>query len=116
MTATDEQHRRITGKIVIATHNAGKLREMHELLSLYGVEAEIRGSNADARRAAIEGGPAYRHAFAEGVLIADEDFRTHVRFGDTDLPDWQASDFQTCGLLARAMTAPPDLDAERLYA
>jgi XTP/dITP diphosphohydrolase len=32
-------HRQITGKLVIATHNAGKLREMRELLSLYGIEA-----------------------------------------------------------------------------
>lgn len=36
-------HRRITGKLVIATHNAGKLREMRELLSLYGVEAVSAG-------------------------------------------------------------------------
>ncbi len=32
-------HRPITGKLVIATHNAGKLREMRELLALYGIEA-----------------------------------------------------------------------------
>jgi XTP/dITP diphosphohydrolase len=31
--------RRLTGKIVIATHNAGKLREMRELLAPYGIEA-----------------------------------------------------------------------------
>jgi XTP/dITP diphosphohydrolase len=36
-------HRQIAGKIVIATHNAGKLREMRELLSLYGVEAVSAG-------------------------------------------------------------------------
>ena len=30
-------HRRIAGRLVIATHNAGKLREMRELLSTYGV-------------------------------------------------------------------------------
>ena len=36
-------HRPITGKLVIATHNAGKLREMRELLSLYGVEAVSAG-------------------------------------------------------------------------
>ena len=33
------QHRRITGKLVIATHNPGKLVEMRELLAPYGVEA-----------------------------------------------------------------------------
>ncbi len=32
-------HRRLTGRLVIATHNAGKLREMQELLAPYGVEA-----------------------------------------------------------------------------
>jgi len=33
------QHRRITGKLVIATHNPGKLAEMRELLAPHGVEA-----------------------------------------------------------------------------
>lgn len=33
------QHRRITGRLVIATHNPGKLAEMRELLAPYGVEA-----------------------------------------------------------------------------
>ncbi|MFL6808587.1 MAG: RdgB/HAM1 family non-canonical purine NTP pyrophosphatase [Bradyrhizobium canariense] len=32
-------HRRITGKLVIATHNPGKLVEMRELLAPHGVEA-----------------------------------------------------------------------------
>ena len=32
-------HRQITGRLVIATHNPGKLVEMRELLSMYGVEA-----------------------------------------------------------------------------
>lgn len=36
-------HRPITGTLVIATHNAGKLREMRELLSLYGVGAVSAG-------------------------------------------------------------------------
>jgi XTP/dITP diphosphohydrolase len=36
-------HRRIAGKIVIATHNAGKLRELRELLSPYGIEAVSAG-------------------------------------------------------------------------
>jgi XTP/dITP diphosphohydrolase len=31
--------RRITGRVVIATHNPGKLREMRELLAPYGIEA-----------------------------------------------------------------------------
>src|SRR5271154_774694 len=37
------QHRRITGKLVIATHNPGKLAEMRELLAPYGVEAISAG-------------------------------------------------------------------------
>jgi XTP/dITP diphosphohydrolase len=32
-------HRRITGRLVIATHNPGKLAEMRDLLSGYGIEA-----------------------------------------------------------------------------
>ena len=32
-------HRRITGRLVIATHNPGKLAEMRDLLSIYGIEA-----------------------------------------------------------------------------
>lgn len=35
--------RRLTGRVVIATHNAGKLREMNELLAPYGVEAVSAG-------------------------------------------------------------------------
>lgn len=35
--------RRLEGKIVIATHNAGKLREMRELLAPYGIEAVSAG-------------------------------------------------------------------------
>src|ERR1700693_4152124 len=36
-------HRRITGKLVIATHNPGKLAEMRELLAPHGVEAISAG-------------------------------------------------------------------------
>ncbi len=35
--------RRLQGRIVIATHNAGKLREMRELLAPYGIEAVSAG-------------------------------------------------------------------------
>src|SRR5712672_615297 len=37
------RHRRITGKLVIATHNPGKLAEMRELLAPHGVEAVSAG-------------------------------------------------------------------------
>ncbi len=36
-------HRRITGKLVIATHNPGKLAEMRELLAPYGITAVPAG-------------------------------------------------------------------------
>jgi len=36
-------HRPISGRLVIATHNAGKLAEMRELLAPYGVEAVSAG-------------------------------------------------------------------------
>jgi XTP/dITP diphosphohydrolase len=36
-------HRQITGRLVIATHNPGKLVEMRDLLSVYGVEAVSAG-------------------------------------------------------------------------
>jgi XTP/dITP diphosphohydrolase len=32
-------HRQVAGRLVIATHNPGKLREMRELLAPYGIEA-----------------------------------------------------------------------------
>lgn len=37
------QHRRIAGKLVIATHNPGKLAEMRELLAPHGIEAVSAG-------------------------------------------------------------------------
>lgn len=36
-------HRRITGRLVIATHNPGKLAEMRELLAPYGTDAVSAG-------------------------------------------------------------------------
>ncbi len=36
-------HRKISGKLVIATHNPGKLAEMRELLAPHGVEAVSAG-------------------------------------------------------------------------
>ncbi len=40
---TETSHRALSGHIVIATHNAGKLREMRELLSPCGVTAVSAG-------------------------------------------------------------------------
>jgi XTP/dITP diphosphohydrolase len=39
VTSSAEQSGRLTGRLVAATHNPGKLREIHELLKPYGVEA-----------------------------------------------------------------------------
>lgn len=36
-------HRRVTGRLVIATHNPGKLAEMRELLAPHGIEAVSAG-------------------------------------------------------------------------
>ncbi|MGO9358468.1 MAG: RdgB/HAM1 family non-canonical purine NTP pyrophosphatase [Xanthobacteraceae bacterium] len=36
-------HRRITGRLVIATHNPGKLAEMRELLAPHGIDAVAAG-------------------------------------------------------------------------
>jgi XTP/dITP diphosphohydrolase len=37
------QHRKLAGKVVIATHNPGKLAEMHDLLAPYGIETVSAG-------------------------------------------------------------------------
>jgi XTP/dITP diphosphohydrolase len=41
--ASAQTHRKITGPMVIATHNLGKLAEMRELLLPYGIEAVSAG-------------------------------------------------------------------------
>jgi XTP/dITP diphosphohydrolase len=38
-----KDHRAIAGRLVIATHNPGKLREMRDLLSPYGIDAVSAG-------------------------------------------------------------------------
>jgi XTP/dITP diphosphohydrolase len=40
------EHRRITGRLVIATHNPGKLKEMRELLAPHNIEAISAGEMA----------------------------------------------------------------------
>ncbi len=39
----EPRHRRLTGRVVIATHNAGKLEEMRGLLAPYGIECVSAG-------------------------------------------------------------------------
>src|SRR5262245_5011422 len=43
MRTSESNHRRLSGRIVIATHNPGKLREMRELLAPYGIDAVSAG-------------------------------------------------------------------------
>ena len=43
MSDTVQPHRRLSGKVVIATHNPGKLAEMRDLLAPYGIEAVSAG-------------------------------------------------------------------------
>ncbi len=43
MSGAGKTHRRISGKLVIATHNPGKLKEMRELLAPYGIAAVSAG-------------------------------------------------------------------------
>jgi XTP/dITP diphosphohydrolase len=43
MTRIDFMHRQITGRLVVATHNKGKLVEMRDLLARYGVDAVSAG-------------------------------------------------------------------------
>jgi XTP/dITP diphosphohydrolase len=52
-------HRHITGRLVIATHNAGKLREMRELLAPYGIEVVSAGELG--LREPEETGVSFRH-------------------------------------------------------
>jgi XTP/dITP diphosphohydrolase len=39
----EASHRALKGRVVIATHNSGKLTEMRELLAPFGVEAVSAG-------------------------------------------------------------------------
>jgi XTP/dITP diphosphohydrolase len=40
---SEQKHRRVAGRLVIATHNPGKLAEMRELLAPYGIDAISAG-------------------------------------------------------------------------
>jgi XTP/dITP diphosphohydrolase len=43
MTARETSHRILSGKVVLATHNSGKLREMRELMAPYGIDLVSAG-------------------------------------------------------------------------
>ena len=48
-------HRRIAGRLLIATHNPGKLAEMRELLAPYKIDA-ISASDMGIGTSAVTGG------------------------------------------------------------
>jgi XTP/dITP diphosphohydrolase len=87
-------HRPLTGRVVIATHNAGKLREMQELLSPFGVEAVSAG--ALGLPVPAETG----HMFAENAAI-----KAHAAARATGLP--ALSD--DSGLCVHALDGAPGL-------
>jgi XTP/dITP diphosphohydrolase len=68
-------HRPLTGKVVIATHNPGKLREMQELLAPFGIEA-VSASELGLPVPAETG-----HMFAENAAI-----KAHAAAEATGLP------------------------------
>jgi XTP/dITP diphosphohydrolase len=87
-------HRPLTGRVVIATHNAGKLREMQELLAPFGVEAVSAGELG--LPAPAETG----HMFAENAAI-----KAHAAAKATGLP--ALSD--DSGLCVHALDGAPGL-------
>ena len=87
-------HRKLSGKLVVATHNAGKLREMRELLAPFGVEAVSAGELGLPVPA--ETG----HMFAENAAI-----KAHAAAKATELPAF-ADD---SGLCVDALDGAPGL-------
>ena len=87
-------HRRLTEKLVVATHNPGKLAEMRELLAPYGVEAVSAGELGLPVPA--ETG----HMFSENAAI-----KAHAAATATGLPAF-ADD---SGLCVEALDGAPGL-------
>jgi XTP/dITP diphosphohydrolase len=70
-TNVNPTHRRITGKLVIATHNPGKLAEMRELLAPHGIEAVSAGERGLSEPE--ETGNSFRaNALIKAVAAANE--------------------------------------------
>ncbi|MBM6594995.1 non-canonical purine NTP pyrophosphatase [Microvirga pudoricolor] len=86
--------RQLTGKVVIATHNAGKLREMQELLAPFGVEAVSAGDLG------LPSPDETGHMFAENAAI-----KAHAAAKATGLP--ALSD--DSGLCVEALDGAPGL-------
>jgi XTP/dITP diphosphohydrolase len=87
-------HRSLTGRIVIATHNPGKLREIRELLARFGVEALSAGELG--LPAPAETG----HMFSENAAI-----KAHAAARSSGLPAF-ADD---SGLCVDALDGAPGL-------
>jgi XTP/dITP diphosphohydrolase len=94
MTQEFPMPRPLTGKVVIATHNAGKLREMRELLAPFGVEA-VSAADLGLPSPAETG-----HMFAENAAI-----KAHAAAQATGLP--AISD--DSGLCVEALDGAPGL-------
>jgi XTP/dITP diphosphohydrolase len=90
--------RLLTGKVVVATHNPGKLREMRELLAPYGIEAASAGELGLAEP--DETGT----MFSENAAI-----KAHAAAGATGLPAF-ADD---SGLCVEALDGAPGLFSAR---
>ena len=90
--------RRLTGTVVIATHNPGKLREMAELLAPYGVEA------VSARDLGLPEPAETGTMFAENAAI-----KAHAAAQAADLPAF-ADD---SGLCVDALDGAPGLFSAR---
>jgi XTP/dITP diphosphohydrolase len=118
-------HRRIVGRLVIATHNPGKLAEMRELLAPYGVETVSAGElglvepvesgtsfGANARiKASMAASAAGLPAFADdsGLVIDELDGAPGIhsaRWAGPDKNFFQAMERIDQLLRARGATSP----------
>src|SRR5438552_1644768 len=91
-------HRRITGRLVIATHNPGKLAEMRELLAPHGVEAVAAGDLGLAEP--VETGATFR---------ANARIKAAAAAGASGLPSF-ADD---SGLVVDALDGAPGIHSAR---
>lgn len=82
--APEDRHRRLSGRIVIATHNPGKLVEMRDLLQPFGVEAVPAGELG------LDVPAETGHMFCENAAI-----KAHAAAKATGLPAL-SDDFGVC--------------------
>ncbi len=87
-------HRLLKGKVVLATHNAGKLREMRELMAPYGIELVSAGDLGLPEP--VEDG----HMFAENAGI-----KARAAVKATELPAFS----DDSGLCVQALDGAPGI-------